>query len=160
MRISLKLIVQALLWLLPCATPAQNWGITPSKPKLVVQIVVPQMHHDHLAQHWARFGDDGFKLLVNNGISCAQAHYGHQHTQSCPGLATLTTGADPAVHGIVANRWYSRTDKAKVRDAIENTKGFVGTGGVFNMSAEDHNGLDLSAFKMLEVKDGKWTLVE
>ena len=52
------------------------------------------------------------------------------------------------------------TDKAKVRDAIENTKGFVGTGGVFNMSAEDHNGLDLSAFKMLEVKDGKWTLVE
>ena len=48
----------------------------------------------------------------------------------------------------------------KVRDAIEATKGFVGTGGIFNMSAEDHNGLDLSAFKMLEVKDGKWTLVE
>lgn len=110
-----KLIVQAMLWLLPCAAQAQNWGITPSKPKLVVQIVVPQMHHDHLAQHWARFGDDGFKLLVNNGVLCAQAHYGHQHTQSWPGLATLSTGADPAVHGIVANRWYLRNDKANVQ---------------------------------------------
>ncbi len=50
------------------------------------------------------------------------------------------------------------TDKAKVRDAIEATKGFVGTGGVVNMSATDHMGLDLSAFKMLEIKGGDWTL--
>ncbi len=51
------------------------------------------------------------------------------------------------------------TDKAKVRDAIEATKGFVGTGGVVNMSATDHMGLDLSAFKMLEIKNHDWTLV-
>ena len=49
------------------------------------------------------------------------------------------------------------TDKAKVRDAIEATKGFVGTGGVVNMSATDHMGLDLSAFRMLEIKNGDWT---
>jgi branched-chain amino acid transport system substrate-binding protein len=52
------------------------------------------------------------------------------------------------------------TDKAKLRDAIEATKGYVGTGGVVNMSATDHMGLDLSAFRMLEVKDGNWTLVK
>jgi len=52
------------------------------------------------------------------------------------------------------------TDKAKVRDAIEATKGFVGTGGVVNMSATDHMGLDLSAFRMLEIKNGDWTLVK
>lgn len=52
------------------------------------------------------------------------------------------------------------TDKAKVRDAIEATKGYVGTGGVVNMSASDHMGLDLSAFRMLEVKNGTWTLVK
>ena len=51
------------------------------------------------------------------------------------------------------------TDKAKVRDAIEATKGYVGTGGVVNMSATDHMGLDLSAFRMLEVKGGTWVLV-
>ncbi|MBL0423629.1 ABC transporter substrate-binding protein [Ramlibacter alkalitolerans] len=50
------------------------------------------------------------------------------------------------------------TDKGKVRDALEATRGYVGTGGVVNMSANDHMGLDLTAFRMLEVKDGKWSL--
>jgi branched-chain amino acid transport system substrate-binding protein len=52
------------------------------------------------------------------------------------------------------------TDKARVRDAIEATKGFIGTGGVVNMSATDHMGLDLSAFKMLEIRNNDWTLVK
>lgn len=52
------------------------------------------------------------------------------------------------------------TDKAKVRDEIEKTKGLMGTGGQFNMSPTDHMGLDLSAFRMLEVRNGNWTLVK
>ena len=52
------------------------------------------------------------------------------------------------------------TDKAAVRDAIEATKGYVGTGGIVNMSATDHMGLDLSAFKMLEIKNGDWTIAK
>ncbi|MCW5681284.1 MAG: ABC transporter substrate-binding protein [Xanthobacteraceae bacterium] len=51
-------------------------------------------------------------------------------------------------------------DKAKVRDEIEKTKNFIGTGGVVNMSPTDHLGLDLTAFKMLEIKDGNWALAE
>jgi branched-chain amino acid transport system substrate-binding protein len=47
-------------------------------------------------------------------------------------------------------------DKEKVRTAIENTQGFVGTAGVFNFSAQDHNGLALDAFEMLTVKNGKF----
>jgi branched-chain amino acid transport system substrate-binding protein len=49
-------------------------------------------------------------------------------------------------------------DKAKVRDAIENMQGFVGTGGVFNFSPENHNGLGLDAFDMMTVKDGKFAV--
>jgi branched-chain amino acid transport system substrate-binding protein len=49
-------------------------------------------------------------------------------------------------------------DREKVRDAIENLKGFVGTAGVFSFSATDHTGLDLTAFEMLTVKDGKFTV--
>jgi branched-chain amino acid transport system substrate-binding protein len=55
-----------------------------------------------------------------------------------------------------------RAGKAKpqaIRDAIEQTKGFVGVTGTVNMSATDHLGLDLSAFRMLEIKDGNWALV-
>ena len=51
-------------------------------------------------------------------------------------------------------------DKEKVRTAIENIKGLVGTAGVYNMSPTDHNGLDLSAFEMLTVKDGKFAVLE
>jgi branched-chain amino acid transport system substrate-binding protein len=51
------------------------------------------------------------------------------------------------------------TDTAKVRDEIERTKGYIGTGGIVNMSPTDHLGLDLSAFHMLEIKGGDWTLV-
>jgi branched-chain amino acid transport system substrate-binding protein len=47
-------------------------------------------------------------------------------------------------------------DREKVRAAIENTQGFVGTAGVFNFSAQDHNGLALDAFEMLTVKNGKF----
>ena len=52
------------------------------------------------------------------------------------------------------------TDKAKVRDAIEATHGFVGIDGVFNMSPTDHMGLSLDAFRMLEIKGGDWRLVD
>lgn len=52
------------------------------------------------------------------------------------------------------------TDKAKVRDAIEQTKNLVGTSGVFSMSPADHMGLDLSAFRMLEIKNGEWTVLK
>ncbi len=52
------------------------------------------------------------------------------------------------------------TDKAKVRDALETTKGYVGTSGIVNMSPSDHMGLDLSAFRMLEVKNGDWTIAQ
>jgi branched-chain amino acid transport system substrate-binding protein len=51
------------------------------------------------------------------------------------------------------------TDKEKVRDAIESTKGLVGTGGIFSFSPEDHNGLDIKSFEMLTVKDGKFTVL-
>jgi branched-chain amino acid transport system substrate-binding protein len=52
------------------------------------------------------------------------------------------------------------TDSKKIRDEIENTKGFVGTGGIVTMSPTDHLGLDLAAFKMIEIKGGDWTLVQ
>jgi branched-chain amino acid transport system substrate-binding protein len=51
-------------------------------------------------------------------------------------------------------------DKAKVRDEIEKTRGLIGTAGVFNMTPEDHMGLALDAFKMVEVRDGNWKIVE
>lgn len=50
------------------------------------------------------------------------------------------------------------TDRAKVRDAIENLKGVVATDGIFNFSPQDHSGLTIDAFEMLTVKDGKFAI--
>jgi branched-chain amino acid transport system substrate-binding protein len=54
------------------------------------------------------------------------------------------------------------TDKEAVRNAIENLKGVVGTGGVFTFSAQDHNGIDINAFsfEMITVKKGKFEILE
>jgi len=46
----------------------------------------------------------------------------------------------------------------KVRDALENLQGVVGTAGVFNYSPTDHTGLGMDAFEMLTVKDGKFVI--
>ena len=66
---------------------------------------------------------------------------------------------DGLMIAVDAIRRAGTTDKAKVRDAIEATRRFVGTGGVVNMSPTDHMGLDLTHFRMLEVKKGTWVPV-
>ena len=47
-----------------------------------------------------------------------------------------------------------------IRHALERIRGYVGTGGVVNMSPEDHLGLGLDSFKMLEIRGGQWVLAE
>lgn len=49
-------------------------------------------------------------------------------------------------------------NRAKVRDAIETIQGLPGTAGVFNFSAQDHNGLGMDAFEMLTVKNGRFAI--
>jgi len=44
-----------------------------------------------------------------------------------------------------------------LRDAIEQTTGWVGTGGTFNFTAEDHNGLTVDDLTMYQIKDGDWS---
>ena len=67
---------------------------------------------------------------------------------------------DGLMLAVEAIRKAGSTDKAKVRDALESLRGYVGTGGIVNLSASDHMGLDLGAFRMLEIRKGDWTLVK
>jgi branched-chain amino acid transport system substrate-binding protein len=49
-------------------------------------------------------------------------------------------------------------DKAKIRDHLEHLTGFVGTGGVFNMSPKNHNGLSTKDMVLVVIKNGAWDL--
>ncbi len=52
-------------------------------------------------------------------------------------------------------------DKAKIRDYLETKiRNWPGTGGVFNMSPEDHTGLNKDAFVMIVVKNNDWTFAD
>ncbi|WP_411880601.1 ABC transporter substrate-binding protein [Polaromonas sp. YR568] len=67
---------------------------------------------------------------------------------------------DALMLGVHAIKAAGGTNKEAVRNALEKTRGFMGTTGQFNMSATDHMGLDLSAFRMVEVKNGGWSLLK
>jgi branched-chain amino acid transport system substrate-binding protein len=50
--------------------------------------------------------------------------------------------------------------RAALRDGLENARDIVGVHGVFNMSPQDHNGLDNRARVMVKIEDGKWVLIK
>jgi branched-chain amino acid transport system substrate-binding protein len=49
---------------------------------------------------------------------------------------------------------------ATIRNALEQTRKLVSVSGLFTMSAKDHNGLDMSAFEMVRVAKGDWSLIK
>lgn len=51
------------------------------------------------------------------------------------------------------------TDRGALRAAIEQTRGYVGISGIFNLTAEDHNGLGVDSLVIVQVQQGGWKLV-
>jgi len=79
-----------------------------SKPKLILQITVDQLRGDLLARYYDRLGDGGFRYLLNAGTVYSNAHHQHANTETIVGHTTIATGAEPSVHGMVANVWLDR----------------------------------------------------
>jgi branched-chain amino acid transport system substrate-binding protein len=72
--------------------------------------------------------------------------------------STFAGYAYDALHLTVdaAKRVQGDLTPAALRDEIEKTSGFVGTGGTFTFSAEDHNGLTSDDLTMYEIVNGDW----
>jgi predicted AlkP superfamily pyrophosphatase or phosphodiesterase len=84
------------------------------QPKLVVGIVVDQMRYDYLIRYWDRYGEGGFKKLVNEGFNCKNMNYNYMPTYTGPGHASIYTGTTPSAHGIIANQWYDKVLNKKI----------------------------------------------
>ncbi|MDQ3050476.1 MAG: alkaline phosphatase family protein [Bacteroidota bacterium] len=97
------------------------------KPKLIVGIVVDQMRYDYLTRYWHRFGNDGFRKLVNGGFNCSNTHHNYIPTYTGPGHASIYTGTTPAVHGIIGNDWYNRNAKRRMYVTEDTTMTGTGT---------------------------------
>lgn len=73
------------------------------RPKLVVGIVVDQMRWDFLYRYYERYGEDGFKRILNEGFSAENTYINFVPTYTAIGHATLYTGSVPSIHGITGN---------------------------------------------------------
>ncbi|OZV66900.1 alkaline phosphatase PafA [Winogradskyella aurantia] len=97
------------------------------KPKLVVGIVVDQMRYDYLTRFYTKFGDGGFKRMINEGFNCKNNHFNYVPTYTGPGHASVYTGTTPKYHGIISNNWYDKEVKQTVYCAEDNSVQSVGT---------------------------------
>ncbi len=103
---------------------------------------------------WEQLADDDpFKSLLEEFATAYEAEYG-EAPSTFAGHAY-----DSFWITVNAIEMAGEADRAKVRDAIEQTK-FMGTAGEFKYSADDHNGLTLAAFAWVKIVDEAWQLVE
>jgi predicted AlkP superfamily pyrophosphatase or phosphodiesterase len=77
----------------------------PISPRLILQITVDQLRGDLPARYYDRLGEGGLRYLLDTGTVYGNAHHRHANTETIVGHATLATGADPSVHGMVGNVW-------------------------------------------------------
>ncbi len=84
----------------------QSAYLPPDKPRLVIGIVVEQLKYDQLEKFRDRLGENGIKRLINEGTYFKNASFEYMLTQSAPGHATISTGAEPSFHGITSDNWY------------------------------------------------------
>jgi len=73
------------------------------RPKLVVGIMVDQMRWDYLYRFYDRYGEGGFKRLLNEGFSCENTYIPYVPTYTAIGHSCVYTGSVPAIHGIAGN---------------------------------------------------------
>ena len=98
----------------------------PEKPKLVVGIVIDQMRYDYLTRFYNRYGENGFKRLLNNGFSLENAQYNYIPTYTAVGHTSIYTGTTPDNHGIISNNWYDKFLKESIYCVDDNTYTTVG----------------------------------
>lgn len=94
--------------LIPTSLNTAKGDTPPSAPRLVLQITVDGLRGDLLRRYGDRFGEGGFRYLLDHGAVYTNAHYQHANTETIVGHTTLATGAFPADHGMIGNVWFDR----------------------------------------------------
>ncbi len=121
-------VAAALLALVGIANPAAAAEATHADaPRLVVLVVVDQLRADLPVRYREHFAEDGgLARFLNDSVYYRQSFYAHVDNSTAPGHATISTGAVPADHGIVANRWYDRASGTRVQAVTDPTEHIVG----------------------------------
>jgi predicted AlkP superfamily pyrophosphatase or phosphodiesterase len=84
------------------------------------------MRQEYLYRFYDKFGDDGFKRLMNQGFMMKNAHFNYIPTKTGPGHSSVYTGTTPRVHGVIANDWYEKSSGGNMYCAGDSTVEAVG----------------------------------
>ncbi|MEJ6004975.1 alkaline phosphatase family protein [Paucibacter sp. AS339] len=87
------------------AQPGAPSSAAAPAPKLIVFLVVDGLPMRQVLSYRDQLQPDGFKRFLDRGAWFANAHYGHGHTVTAAGHATMLTGAYPERTGIISNEW-------------------------------------------------------
>jgi len=87
--------------------------VVPARPKLVVLLVVDQMRADYVDKFQGQW-TGGLKRMLQEGAWFREAAYPYAATETCVGHATISTGALPTTHGMIANAWWDRDSQKMV----------------------------------------------
>lgn len=130
----IKILFIALLFLSGVSLNAQQTKSTSQakssdvpRPKLVVGIMVDQMRWDYLYRFYERYGNGGFKRMLNEGFSCENAYINYVPSVTGIGHATVYTGSVPAIHGITGNDWIIQATGKTMYCAADSTVQTVGS---------------------------------
>jgi predicted AlkP superfamily pyrophosphatase or phosphodiesterase len=85
----------------------------PARPKLMVLMVAEQFRTDYFDSHAGLFGGGGFQRLIGNGVYFPNCFL-ESTSFTASGLASISTGTYPCIHGIVADRWFDRSTREVV----------------------------------------------
>lgn len=102
-----------------------NIGI--ERPKLVVGLVVDQMRWDYLYRYYNRYGNGGFKRLLNQGYSFENMFIPYTPAVTAAGHTCLYSGSVPAVNGIVGNDWIEKDSGKAMYCAQDKSVNTVGS---------------------------------
>ena len=97
--------------------------------QLVLQITVDGLRGDLLQRYGDRFGEGGFRYLLDQGIVFSNANYQHANTETIVGHTTLATGTSPWEHGMIGNAWFDKKLGELVYNIEDNNHSVLPTQG-------------------------------
>lgn len=124
---NIKPLLFCILCAMTFAACQQKHSNSIQRPRLVVGIVVDQMRWDYLYRYSERYGEGGFKRLLNKGFSCDNTMINYLPSFTAVGHTCIFTGSVPAFSGISGNDWIEQATGQRVYCTDDSTVKSIGS---------------------------------
>ena len=134
-----RTLLVALGLLLGCASVEKPAPVAGGRPRLVVLFVVDGFPERQAVDYRDQLSPDGFERFFTRGAWFTNAHYRYATTETCPGHATIVTGAYPHRTGVVANQWFDPATGRNEGCSDDPSAPWIGGGGKGNEGYSPRN---------------------